>query len=252
MLLSILMLVLTAAACGWASQRAVRLVGDIAREQRRREHLGRYFSPQVVARLEAQGDTFGAGETRDVTILFSDLRDFTALSESLPSEEVVRLLNDYHARMVDAVFASGGTLDKYLGDGLMAYFGAPVTQEDHAERAVRCALAMQQALARLNAERARAGAAPLRMGIGIHTGTVVVGDVGAPRRREYTAVGDAVNVAARIEQLTKTHGVAMLVSDETRRRVGHAIDFAPAGVTALKGKAQPVQSWMPLTREPPP
>ena len=116
---------------------------------------------------------------REVTLLFCDLRQFTAIAESLGGAEVVRLLNEFHTCMVDVVFAHGGTLDKFLGDGLMAYFGAPVAQPDHATRAVRCALAMQLALATMNVERAASAAPPLRAGIGVHTGTVVLGDVGS-------------------------------------------------------------------------
>jgi len=231
--------------CVYNTWRTLRLVEGVAREQRRRERLGRYFSPQVAERVEALGDTGAAGESREATILFSDLRAFTALSEPLSSEQVVVLLNEYHTRMVDTVFAHGGTLDKYLGDGIMAYFGAPVPQPDHAERAVRCALAMQDALTSLNAERARRGEPPLRMGIGIHTGAVVVGDVGAPRRREYTAVGDAVNVAARIEEFTKVAGVPILVSEETRRRVGAAVAFAPGAPARLRGRSQAVEVFEP-------
>jgi adenylate cyclase len=234
-----------AAVCIYNTRRTIRLVERVAGEQRRRERLGRYFSPQVAARLEREGGGEAAGETREVTILFSDLRDFTALSETLSSERVVGMLNEYFARMVETVFAHGGTLDKYMGDGLMAYFGAPVPQRDHAERAVRCALAMHEALAGLNRERTVRGDPSLRMGIGIHTGTVVVGDIGAPRRREYTAIGDAVNVAARIEELTKIDGAPILVSDATRRSVGEALAFRPAGPARLKGRTQPVETWLP-------
>ena len=232
------------------ARRTVRLVEDVASEQRRRERLGRYFSPQVAARVEQLVDGAASGESREVTILFSDLRDFTALSETLRSEQVVAMLNAYHERMVDTLFAHGGTLDKYLGDGIMAYFGAPVGQPDHAERAVRCALAMHDALGVLNAERASRGEAALRMGIGLHTGTVIVGDVGTPRRREYTAIGDAVNVAARIQELTKAHDVPVLVSEETRRRVGETVSFSAAEEVHLKGRVQGVTTYAPRWAEP--
>ena len=193
-----------AAICAYNTRRTIHLVHSVADEHRRRERLGRYFSPQVAERGSRRSATTpAAGETREVTVLFSDMRDFTALSETLSGEQVVALLNDFHARMVDTIFAHGGTLDKYLGDGIMAYFGAPVAQPDHAARAVRCALAMQEALAGLNVDRARA-----RRAAAAHRHRHPHGPGRGRRhrraaRREYTAIGDAVNVASRIEELTK-------------------------------------------------
>jgi adenylate cyclase len=230
--------------------RAVRLVRRVASEQLRRERLARYFSPQIAAHLDARRELGGPGESREVTVLFSDIRDFTALTEALRSEQVVDLLNEYHERMVEAIFAHGGTLDKYMGDGIMAYFGAPVEQPDHAARAVRCALSMQAALVRLNGERSRRGERPLRMGIGVHSGRVIVGDIGATRRREYTVIGDTVNVAARIEELTKLHGVGVLVSEETRRRVGDGLRFSAATETMVRGKSEPLRTYVPGADDP--
>lgn len=228
----------------YSRRRSVALVRAAALEQTRRERLGRYFSPRVAdAVAESEGE-IGRGKVCEITVMFADLRDFTALADSLAVEEVVALLNDFHARMVACVFERGGTLDKYLGDGLMAYFGAPVPQPDHAERGVRCALAMQQALAAMNRERRRQGRAELRMGVGVHTGPAVLGDIGAAQRREFTAIGDTVNVAARLEQLTKTQGAAIIVSGETRDAVQAAdLRFAAMEAVAVKGKAAPLRVY---------
>jgi adenylate cyclase len=226
-------------------RRLTRLVADVSAEQLRRERLGRYFSPQVAALIGGALDRATSGESREVTILFSDLREFTALAETLGGPRVVALLNDYHERMVRTIFAFNGTLDKYLGDGLLVYFGAPVPQADHAERAVRCALAMQDELERMNGVRAARGEAPLRMGIGVHTGTAILGDIGAPQRREYTLIGDAVNVAARLEELTKATGAPILVSASTRALVGEALPLAGVGPLVLRGRSQPMEAYVP-------
>ena len=155
----------------------------LAAEAVQRERLGRYFSPQVAAHIQQTGLGLASGQQCEVTVLFADLRQFTALSERLTPAEIVALLNEFQASMVAAVFAHGGTLDKFLGDGLMAYFGAPVAEAHHPLLAVRCALAMQAALVELNVARGTRGQPSLRMSIGVHTGPAVV----APSARRHGA-----------------------------------------------------------------
>jgi len=229
--------------------RVKALVLAVAGEELRRQRLGRYFSPAVAQRLMESNEGEAALSERVVTVLFADLRGFTAASAEQPPAGVVTLLNAFHGRMVDSVFKHQGTLDKFMGDGLMAYFGAPLPDARHAEHAVACALDMVQGLEALNRERAAGGGAPLDIAIGVHTGPVIVADVGAPgRRQDYTAIGHTVNLASRMEGLSKERGMRILCSQVTRDAAREAFRWTGHPPAQLRGNAGPVHPWSPADR----
>ena len=220
------------------------------RDKRRvRSMLGQYVSPIVLSTvLDRYVDFLRAevGSRVRLTIMFADIRGFTALSERLPPEDVVRLLNRYFGAMADAIFAAQGTLDKFIGDAIMAFWGAPIAQPDHADRALAAAFDMRRRLDALNAELSIQGRATLAIGIGIHTGEAILGNIGSEKKLDYTAIGDNVNLASRLEGLTKQYDRPILVSGEALAALTNPPPCMPIDHVRVKGRVTPVMLWEPL------
>jgi class 3 adenylate cyclase len=174
----------------------------------------------------------------DATVVITDLRGFTAFSEKLPPQDVFEFLNLLQGALAKIVREHGGTVDKFMGDGMLAVFGAPEPLDDHASRALEAARAMQEAVAAINAERERRGLATVKLGIGIHSGPVVAGCLGSGAKIEFTVIGDTVNVASRIESLTKEKDASALASADTVRRAGATLD--PIGEVTVRGRSEPL------------
>jgi adenylate cyclase len=232
-----------------------------ARERRRtREAFARFVPEPVVEELVDRdgGERRLTGRRLEATVMFCDLRGFTALAESLPAERVLVILDRFLTAMSEAVLDHGGTVVSYMGDGVMAVFGSPVERPDHARAAFRAAREMLGSrLAEFNDWLAAQELEPLGMGVGLNSGPVMSGTVGSERRLEYAAVGDTTNVAARIEKMTKEHGVGLLVSGATRAQLGDLADgLLPAGAGAVRGRSTSVELWAPMDElqaaDPPP
>jgi adenylate cyclase len=210
--------------------------------RRFRDSFSRYVSREVVAQVLAEGPRL-RGERREVSILFSDLRGFTPLSEAMPAEAVAAHLSEYFDAMTEAIFAHRGMINDFIGDAVMAIFGAPLADPDHALHAVESAAAMDRALLALNRRWEVAGLPALRMGIGIHTGEVFAGNVGGQERVKYTVIGDTVNVAARLEGLNKELGTTILITDGTRSRLGDRVEIKDCGEMMVKGRTRPLRVY---------
>ncbi len=211
--------------------------------------FGAYVPPELVAEMARDPDRYSLrAENRTLSLMFCDIRGFTALAEGLPPERLRELVNRFFTAMTRAIRAERGTLDKYIGDALMAFWGAPVADADHARRAVRAALAMAERLPAINAEAAALGLPAIGLGIGLNTGEVCVGDMGSEIRRSYTVMGDAVNLASRIEGLTRHYGLAILAGERTRVACGDAdVAWIEVDRVRVKGRAEPVTLFTPLS-----
>ena len=223
-----------------------KTLNDMATGLQERDHVkevfGRYIATQVSDKILSGQANLG-GESRHVSILFSDIRNFTAMAEQMTPAQVVTFLNEYFSEMVDAVFEQNGMLDKFLGDGLMAVFGVFGDATDHPRRAVLAALRMKALLAKINGERAMAGKVPIAIGIGIHSDEVIVGNIGSRKRLEFTVVGDGVNVSSRLQTLNKDFGTTILISETTFQALHDEFECRLMPEAQLRGKTKELRFY---------
>lgn len=225
--------------------RTRRLIARQLGAERERANLSRYFSPSMVEELAKTDEPLGQVRAQDVAVLFADIKGFTGLAEKMSPEATIAMLREFHRRMATAVFAHNGTLDKYMGDGLMATFGTPRTSPDDAVNAIRCARTMVDTIAAWNEERVANRQPPVAMGVGVHFGPVVLGDIGDERRLEFAVIGDTVNTASRVEQLTREHQVEAALSADTveaaRGRDAGLVDrLDRIGEAPVRGREAPI------------
>jgi adenylate cyclase len=214
----------------------------LAREEVARANYSRFLPEYVVKQMLENPDSFKLGGlNQTITVLFADIRGFTSISEHAPPEKIVSLLNRYFSAMTDIIFAHGGTLDKYLGDGLMALFGAPTATPDDASNALNAAVAMQRRLLGINQELRGEGFPEIGVGMGLHTGEAIVGYIGSERRSEYTAIGDTVNTSSRLE--SNARGGEILISDATAQAAHSRYKLKPREAIMVKNRQQPVSLW---------
>lgn len=208
--------------------------------------FGQYVPPELVEEMSRDPENYSMeGRNEELTVLFSDVRSFTTISEGLDPKELTQLMNEYLGAMTEVIRRNRGTLDKYIGDAIMAFWGAPVTDPEHARHAVLTALEMQCELRKLDEPFKARGWKPLHIGVGINTGTMTVGDMGSPVRQSYTVMGDAVNLGSRLEGITKQYGVGILVGETTRALVKDVV-FRELDRVRVKGKDEPVAIHEPL------
>ena len=213
------------------------------REKRKiRRQFGMFLAPGVISLIEEDPDKYfrPGGETRELSILFSDIRDFTTMSEGMSPDELVRMLNEYFNAMIDVLYQNLGTLDKFIGDAIMAFWGSPYPQEDHAFHACNCALQMRDRLVELNRDWERRGMRQIAIGLGVNSGPVSVGNIGSDKRLSWTVMGDNVNLASRLEGMTKQYHVGVLVNESTHAATNGQFVAREVDKIRVKGKKHPV------------
>ena len=216
------------------------LIEDISAEKRMKSTMARYMDPGLADQLLAGGGDALGGQNVEATMLFSDIRSFTTLTEELGAQGTVALLNEYFTLMVQCITDEGGMLDKFIGDAMMAEFGIPVAHGDDPDRAMRAAIKMITELRALNSRRAGRGQKPILMGIGLNTDTVTSGNIGSPKRMDYTVIGDGVNLASRLESACKEYSAQILCSEFTYRKLKGTYRMREIDKVVVKGKTEPV------------
>lgn len=221
---------------------AMIMVEDISSEKRMKSTMSRYMDPALAAQMMEGGDSdeFLGGKSTEATILFSDIRSFTTLTETLGAQGTVQMLNEYFTIMVDIITREGGMLDKFIGDAIMAAFGIPVAHDDDEDRAVRATIAMITELWEYNKIREARGELAIDHGIGLNTGMIVSGNIGSPKRMDYTMIGDGVNLAARLESACKQYSARILISEFTRAKLKGTYRMRDIDLVVVKGKTEPV------------
>ena len=229
----------------YATITSFRMIFEEREKRKIRKTFSQYLSPGVIALIEKDPQKYirPGGETKDLTVMFSDIRDFTTLSEGMTADELVHLLNQYLGEMTDLLFANLGTLDKYIGDAIMAFWGSPYPQQDHAFRACKCALEMVRGLEKLNARWRDEGRKEISIGVGLNTGPVNVGNMGSAKRLAWTVMGDNVNLASRLEGMTKQYRTRIVISEGTYRQISEQFVCRPLDKIRVKGKHQPVDIY---------
>lgn len=216
------------------------MIENISNEKRMKSTMARYMDPGLADRLLAGGGEALGGQSVEATVLFSDIRSFTTLTEELGAQGTVALLNEYFTIMVNCITIEGGMLDKFIGDAIMAEFGIPIPHGDDADRALRAAIAMINELRALNAKRQQRGQKPILMGVGLNTDTIVSGNIGSPKRMDYTVIGDGVNLASRLESACKEYSAQILISEFTYRKLKGTYRTREVDKVVVKGKTEPV------------
>ena len=216
------------------------MIEDISTEKRMKSTMSRYMDPGIADQLLAGGEEALGGKSVESTVLFSDIRNFTGISEELGPHPTVALLNEYFTIMVDCIQREGGMLDKFIGDAIMAVFGLPVSRGDDADRSVRAAISMITELRRWNVQRSAASKKPIDIGIGINTDKVVSGNIGSPRRMDYTIIGDGVNLASRLEGACKQYFSRILISEHTLKQLRGTYRLREVDRVVVKGKHEPI------------